>query len=217
MYLSKPCLLFVVFFACLLFLLPDCKAQIVADTSLNNVLTDTLRRKKAVVDTSTPATKLNHPYHPNPKRAGLFSALVPGLGQIYNRQYWKLPIVYAGVAAAGFFFVDNLQQYQSFRKAYIGRINNPYPSDEYVGIYDQTQLQQLQNDYNRYLNLTALFTGLGYALQVVDAITSAHLRNFDMSRDISLRIRPVASPQGIGMGLVMNFKYPGRSTYLLPR
>lgn len=196
--------LFVVLFVSLLFCLPECRAQIVPDTSLNNVLTDTVRRKKAVVDTSTPATKLYHPFQPNPKRAGLFSALIPGMGQLYNRQYWKLPIVYAGVAAAGYFFVDNLHQYQSFRSAYIGRLGNKF-TDEYVGIYDKDQLQQLQNDYNRYVNLTALFTGLGYMMQVVDAITSAHLRNFDISRDISLHVRPVATPQGIGMGLVMNF------------
>lgn len=206
MYFSRATRLFIVSFVLLLFCLPECRAQIVPDTTLNNVLTDTLRRKKAVVDTSTPATKLYHPFQPNPKRAGLFSALVPGLGQAYNRQYWKLPIVYAGVAVAGYFFVDNLHQYQSFRRAYISRISNNYPSDEYVGIYDDTQLQQLQNDYNRYVNLTALFTGVGYMMQVVDAIVSAHLRNFDISRDISLHVRPVFTPRGPGMGLVMNFK-----------
>jgi len=146
------------------------------------------------------------PFQPNPKKAGLYSAIVPGMGQLYNRQYWKVPVVYAGLAIAGYFFIDNLNNYQSYRKAYIGRINNPYPTDKYVNIYTTGQLQQLQNDYNKYLDMTVLFTTVGYALQVIDAITSAHLKNFDVSRDISLKIRPVATPIGIGMGLVMNMR-----------
>ena len=145
-------------------------------------------------------------YQPNPKKAGLYSALIPGLGQLYNHQYWKIPVIYAAVGVAGYFLVDNLTQYQNYRKAYIGRINNPYPTDQYVKQYTTDQLQQLQNDYNKYLDMTALFSVIGYALQVVDAITSAHLKNFDVSRDISLKIRPVATPTGIGMGLVMNMK-----------
>ncbi|MES2701497.1 MAG: DUF5683 domain-containing protein [Bacteroidota bacterium] len=196
---------FIVLLACIGGGAKKCAAQARPDTSLNNIVDDTVRRRKAVADTSTPAIKMR-PMDPNPKRAGLYSALLPGLGQIYNRQYWKLPIVYGGLAVAGYFFVDNLKQYQSFRKAYIGRINNPHPTDEYVDIYTPDQLHQLQDDYNRYLNLTALFTGLGYMLQVVDAITSAHLRNFDISRDISMRVTPVATPQGLGLGMVVNFK-----------
>ena len=85
-------------------------------------------------------------------------------------------------------------------------MNNPYPTDKYVGIYTIDQLQQLQNDYNKYLDLTVLFSSLGYALQVLDAITSAHLKNFDISRDISMKMTPVATPNSIGMGLVVNFK-----------
>jgi len=110
------------------------------------------------------------------------------------------------MAIAGYFFIDNLNNYQAYRKAYIGRVNNPYPTDKYVNIYTIDQLQQLQNDYNRFLDLTVLFSSLGYALQVLDAITSAHLKNFDISRDISMRVLPVATPNTVGIGLVMNFR-----------
>jgi hypothetical protein len=145
-------------------------------------------------------------FQPDPKRSGLYSALVPGLGQLYNRQYWKVPVIYAGLAVAGYFFMDNLTNYQSYRKAYIGRINNQYPTDKYVGIYSPEQLQQLQNDYNRYLNLTVLFTTVGYTLQVIEAITGAHLKNFDISRDISLQVAPAFRQSTAGMALVINFK-----------
>lgn len=194
-----------------------CMAQAVPDTSLNNIIRDTagqtkfaprgVRTKaKSTADSTPLIAKKKEPFQPNPKKAGLYSAIVPGLGQLYNRQYWKVPVVYAGLAVAGYFFIDNLNNYQDYRKAYIGRINNPYPTDKYVAIYTTDQLQQLQNDYNKYLDMTVLFSTVGFAMQVIDAITSAHLKNFDISRDISLKMRPVVTPFGPGLGLVMNMK-----------
>jgi hypothetical protein len=195
-----------------------CFAQAAPDTALNNITTDTARQKIAMpgavvkqslvkprVDATPLIAAKPKPFQPNPKKAGLYSALVPGLGQLYNRQYWKVPVVYVGLGVAGYFIIDNENNYQSYRKAYIGRINNNNPTDKYVGIYTQSQLQQLQNDYSRYLDLTVLLSALGYTLQVLDAITAAHLKNFDISRDISMHIAPVAMPNGVGLGLVMNF------------
>ena len=148
----------------------------------------------------------SHPFQPNPKKAGLYSSIIPGLGQFYNRQYWKIPIIYAGIAVAGYYITKNLNDYQSYRLAYIGRINNPYPTDKYVTTYpDINQLQQLQNDSKKYLDMTVLFTGLGYPLQVLDAVTSAHLANFDISRDISMHVYPQVTPNGAGLGLVFNY------------
>jgi Family of unknown function (DUF5683) len=175
-------------------------AQTVADTAARP-RRDTIHTEKAVVVPEKPK-----PFQPSPKKAGLYSSIVPGMGQLYNREYWKIPVVYVGIGVAGYFLANNLNKYQSYRRAYISRINNPYPTDQYVGRYDDAQLQQLQNDYSKYLDLTVLFSALGYALQVIDAVTSAHLKNFDISRDISLHVRPVVVPGGIGMGLVMNFK-----------
>ena len=198
----------------------NCIAQAVPDTSLNNIIRDdsALQAKQSrdtriseepvvpPADTNGEADTTDRPFQPNPKKAGLYSALLPGLGQLYNRQYWKLPVVYVGLAVAGYFFEDNLTKYNDYRTAYIGRINNPYPTDKYVKQYNTQQLQQLQDDYSKFLDLTALLSVVGYALQVMDAVTSAHLKNFDISRDISMKIRPVAMPNGIGLGLVMNMK-----------
>lgn len=149
-----------------------------------------------------------HPYQPNPKKSGMYAAIFPGLGQAYNHQYWKIPIVYAGFGIAGYFIVKNSTEYQSFRKAYIGRLPpNSNFTDEYVGIYDGAQLKQLQDERKKYLDMTVLFTGIGYFVQILDAITSAHLKNFDISRDISMHMQPVAMPyNGVGLALVMNFK-----------
>ena len=131
---------------------------------------------------------------------------MPGLGQLYNREYWKIPLVYVAMGVTAYVFINNYNNYHSYYTAYIGRINNPYPTDKYVTIYTTDQLNQLQNDYNRYLDLTVLVGTLEYAVQILDAITSAHLKNFDISRDISLRMLPVPTPVGLGLGLVINFK-----------
>ena len=150
-----------------------CAAQAVPDTSLNNIIRDTAGRKRSVPDTGVVAHPKSDagplfgikpkakPFQPDPKKAGLYSALLPGLGQIYNRQYWKLPLVYGGLGVAGYFFIHNLNNYQTYRKAYIGRINNNNPTDKYVGIYSESQLQQLQDDYNKYLDLTVLLSAIG--------------------------------------------------------
>jgi hypothetical protein len=178
--------------------------QAITDTGSNNNAHDTLLKTQPKTD---PAVLLKkQPFQPNPKRAGLYSAILPGLGQFYNRQYWKVPVVYAGLGVAGYFIANNLSNYQSYRKAYIGRINNPYPTDKYVNIYSASQLQQLQDEYKKYLDLSVLFTGVGYTLQILEAMTGAHLKNFDVSRDISMQFTPVAYPNGVGMGMVVNFK-----------
>jgi len=218
--------LFLLFIICLCAAIPT-HAQIVPDTSLNNIIADTLHQVKgtpsAQVDTTNiPAAKvMTHAdsvaaklilFQPIPKKSGLYSAILPGLGQLYNRQYWKIPVIYAGIAVAGYFFIDNINNYQDYRKAYVGRLNTTaVPTDKYVGIYTTSQLQQLQDDYNRYLDLTVLFAGLGYAVQILDAITFAHLKNFDISRDISMRLKPVVLPTGLGMGIVFSIKdHPSR-------
>jgi Family of unknown function (DUF5683) len=227
--LTRLLLMIVVFVVCLASS-QRCQAQIVPDTTYNDVTrdttgvkgpkagtwqvvnspatADTTKTNTAALPTDTiPVTPVKEgPFQPNPKKAGMYSAILPGLGQLYNKQYWKVPVVYAGLAVATYFIVENLTNYQSYRQAYVNRINNPNYIDQYTNIYSESQLDQLQNDYSKYLDITVLITGIGYALQILDAVTAAHLKNFDISRDISMKMRPVVFPSGAGVGLVMNFK-----------
>ena len=205
-------------------------AQAVPDTSLNSgVVPDSLADRKAaeleertkvkVIEESAASTgqaKDNiiikkGAFQPNPKKSALFSAILPGSGQLYNRQYWKTGLIYAGVGVAGYFLVDNTQKYRKYRKAYVERLSNPNYQDEFTGLWspDQTvtNLQTLQNTYKKYLDLTYLLTGVGYVLQVIDALAFAHLKNFDISQDLSMRLQPVTTPNGgAGLGLVVHFK-----------
>ena len=136
----------------------------------------------------------------------MYSALFPGAGQLYNRQYWKLPIIYAGLGVAAYFISSNLNDYNDYRKAYISSINNPNRTDKYANIYTSDQLNILQSQSEKFLDMTILFTGIGYIGQIMEAVAGAHLKNFDISEDISMRVRPMASPQGLGMGLVFCLK-----------
>ena len=193
----------------LLFLSATVYGQAVPDTSMKQPIPDSARAaQQAVLNLPNDAAGVKYipqPWQPNPKKAGLYSAILPGAGQLYNRQYWKIPIVYAGVGAAVYFIQFNSNKYQTYRKAYVASLEGR--SHEFDGIYDQAALKQLQDGYKRYLDMTVLFTALGYTLQVIDAVVFAHLKNFDVSRDLTLRMQPVAMPNnGAGLGLVLNFK-----------
>jgi hypothetical protein len=117
--------------------------------------------------------------------------------------------VYAGLGAAVYYYIENRNSYLDYRKAYVGRLiaqmNGTQPTDRFVTIYGTDQLKPLQDDFNRYMNISALLGGLGMALQIMDAVTSAHLKNFDISRDISMKVSPIAMPGSIGIGLVANY------------
>jgi hypothetical protein len=145
-------------------------------------------------------------FQPIPKKAIMYSAILPGLGQVYNRQYWKVPIIYAGMAAAFIAYDFNNSRYQQYKKAYIARIdNNPSTTDEFVGLYTDANLKTLQDSYKRFADMTILFTAVGFAIQSLDALTAAHLKNFDVSKDISFRFSPTVLPSG-QIGIAMIFK-----------
>lgn len=142
-----------------------------------------------------------------PKKTALFSAVIPGLGQFHNKHYWKIPVIYVLIGAAVYFVHDNSKNYNAFRQEYAGRLSN---DPNYVWQFPQYEnlstIQSAKDYYRRNLDLTFLLTGVGYTLQVIDAVVFAHLKGFDISEDISLNARPVLMPQGgLGIGLVMKF------------
>lgn len=171
----------------------------------------TAERQKARMATSVilpkstlpQAIDLKNQDYPNPKKAGLYAAILPGAGQVYNKQYWKLIVVYGAAAAAAYFINFNANQYQTYKRAYIAALEGK--QHEFSNIYSTAALKQLQDGYKKYLDMSVLFTSLGYTLQIMDAIVFAHLKNFDVSKDVSLRFQPVVDPNGVGMGLVMHF------------
>jgi hypothetical protein len=149
---------------------------------------------------------------PNPKRAAIYSAVCPGLGQIYNRKYWKTPIVFASVGVAAYFIVLNSSGYANTRNG-ITRLqdNNPSNDNEPILVRDYSfkKYDLLQNGatvedllrvkkyfrQNLDASIVALFAV--YILNIVDANVDAHLSGFNMTDDLS--IVPIANQNGIGI------------------
>ena len=141
-----------------------------------------------------------------PKKTALFSAVVPGLGQFHNKQYWKIPVIYGLIGVSVYFLNDNIKNYNAFRREAAGRVSLDPNFESKFPNYNDQQVKDAQDYYRRNLDLTALLTAVGYTLQVIDAVVFAHLKGFDISDDISLNLRPVLMPQGgAGFGLVMKF------------
>ena len=141
----------------------------------------------------------------SPKKAAILSAALPGLGQIYNKKYWKAAIIYAGLLTSAYYINDNNNRYKQYKEAYIIRIdNNPNTTDNYVGEYSSGDLLILKDFYRRNREISILcFVGT-YILNIVDASVDAHLFDYDISDDISLHITPVSTKDFNGLTLSLN-------------
>ena len=130
------------------------------------------------------------------KRAAIFSAALPGLGQAYNSKYWKIPIIYAGFGVIGYFIYTNNDQYQVYKEAYIYVANGEtYEIDNpYVGKYTQSQLQQGMDYYRRNRDLSIIIAGLWYTLNILEAYVDAHFFTYDISEDLSMHLGPAVTP-----------------------
>ncbi|MBC8265453.1 MAG: hypothetical protein H8E84_00630 [Flavobacteriales bacterium] len=150
------------------------------------------------------AQDLSKPIH-SPKKAALLSAVLPGLGQIYNKKYWKVPIIYGGLLTSAYYINDNNIQYQQYKKAYLLRIdNNPNTIDDFVSDYSSRDLLILKDFYRRNREISILiFTGV-YILNIVDASVDAHLFYYDVSNDISLHFLPISTAHFNGFSLTIN-------------
>lgn len=127
----------------------------------------------------------------SPKKAALLSTLLPGAGQVYNKKYWKLPIIYGGAAGLAYSFQFNQSRYIKYRDAYKYRIDNDASTtDNYIGVYSDENLNTLQKYYHRYRDLTVIGFAALYALNIIDASVDAHLSTFDVSDNLSMKIEP---------------------------
>jgi len=164
----------------------------------------------------------------SPHKASFYAAILPGLGQIYNKKYWKLPILYGGIAASGYAIHFNSKYYKKYRSAYRDFIiqdpgNKSYlefippglsESDVIGGPYEgwfEEALERKKQYYKRYRDLSYFIMVGVYIVQIVDAAVDAHFYNFSISDDLSLRVNPtiMESSHGDygGVGIQLNFKF----------
>lgn len=142
-------------------------------------------------------------YYHSPKKATILSAILPGAGQVYNKKYWKVPILYGGIAVTGYFLSDNLKNIKNYKEDYIAETDGDPNTINNSGFGDE-QLLNLIDTYKSWRDLSYISFAVIYALNIIDANVDAHLFYFDVSDDISLNIMPYISPfrsQGAGVSL----------------
>jgi len=151
----------------------------------------------------------------SPKTATILSAVLPGAGQVYNGKWWKVPFVYAGLGTTTYFIIDNSKNYQSFRSAYLDRLEDP---TIHVGtdleFYSADNLRTISDQYRRRRDLSIIGTALVYVLNVIDANVDGHLCHFDVDRgDLSLNLRTgsfgglALGPVRPSLGLSLNWQF----------
>ncbi len=200
--------------------LPEIKVIKEVGDTLRPVVKDVLRPDELAElensEDSIPVTIITDPGLPVPKKAAIYSLLLPSLGQIYNRDYWKLPFVYAGLGAAAYTIHWNTLRYNDYLKPYLAsvdpetgdpvKIKDPDTGklvvkkefDVYVRGDDRIakatvdQLKRGKTFYRRYREYGFVILGLVYALTAVEANVAAHLKNFNanMNEDLTLRFEP---------------------------
>jgi hypothetical protein len=148
------------------------------------------------------------------KKAVIFSAVLPGAGQVYNhlampkgqkKAFWKVPLIYAGLGAAGYFLVQNNTLKKDLRAEYDSRQDGNVPSEQFQQ-YDDAGILQLYAIHRTRRDLSILALGVVYILNVVDAGVEAHFVHFDVSDNLSMSFHPVLMPNySPGLGLRLNF------------
>ncbi|MEI7502294.1 MAG: DUF5683 domain-containing protein [Paludibacter sp.] len=172
---------------------------LVKDTLTNQPVVIVKEQNVALLDT----TKLKA-FKPDPMRVVWMATILPGYGQILNKKYWKLPIVYGGFLGFAYAISMNSSRYTTYMTAYrdiidtdpttvsyIAIIPKGYTIDNYGGISGYTRiLKSAEENYRRYRDLS-IITAIGYyAITIVDAYVDAQLYDFDISPDLSMRFQP---------------------------
>lgn len=145
----------------------------------------------------------------SPLKAAIYSAILPGLGQVYNKKYWKLPILYAGIATDLYFIHLDHQQFKLFQGYLDNRLDSIF-TDPYVNIYQNNDLLTIQTYYQKYYNLSVIIAGGIYAINIIDAIVDAHLYYFNVDKTTTAELYPAIIPVGSfpvpGIGISFTLK-----------
>ncbi|MFE3846800.1 DUF5683 domain-containing protein [Flavobacterium sp. LB3P45] len=183
----------IIFIALFLFIAGNTTVFAQTETEAVLVAKDTLKSNN--IDPLTPA------------KAAFYSAVLPGLGQAYNKKYWKIPLVYGAIGTSLYFYIDNNKKYHQYRDAYKRRLEG-YTDDNYAYL-DKARLIAGQKFYQRNRDLSALVTLAFYALNIIDANVDAALLQFNVGENLS--VRPIIYPNDVtlktNVSLTLNYHF----------
>ncbi|AEI51897.1 hypothetical protein Runsl_5607 [Runella slithyformis DSM 19594] len=181
---------------------------------IDTLRADSLKKVQALKDTLSkvinPTPKVKH----SPRKAAMYSLAVPSLGQAYNKQYWKMPFVYAGFGTVIYFIRYFNIRYKDYLTPYIASFNPTtgaalrteapvyIRSQQITRTLTIDQITKGKDFYRRYRDLNIIMLTAVWALNVVEANVSAHLKTFDMSEDISFRVQPDAGYTAFTGGII---------------
>ena len=178
-------------------------ARIILADSTTSVVVDSGRVVKPKRDWST--------WRPNPQRALWLALVLPGAGQIYNRKYWKLPIFYGGFMGCLYALSWNNTMYKDYSQTYLDIMDSDPNTASYnkflhmgVEITDSNKARYVElfknrkDKYRRWRDMSIIAMVMVYALSVVDAYVDAELSEFDISKDLSLKVQPAVIPSQLG-------------------
>lgn len=220
-------LFFILFFLCLsalLFAQQDTTKPAKPTRSLfrkNNEIQLKDTTKKVITDTSTKASKPKH----DPRKATFRSAVLPGWGQAYNHEYWKIPIVYGALAIPGSLYIYNSKYYKLMKFGYEARYLADVKGNDSLLQYISPKVkypdgtpfqistyQSYRNSFKRNKDYSLLYFLILWGVNVADATVFGHLKDFDVSDDLSLEVNPsyLPSTKSTGVSFVLSFKDPVR-------
>lgn len=183
----------IIFIAILLFMCGN--SAVFSQTKNDAVLVANDTLKSIDIDPLTPA------------KAAFYSAILPGLGQAYNKQYWKIPIVYGAIGTSLYFYSDSSKKYHQYRDAYKRRLEG-YTDDKFSYL-DNSRLIVGQKFYQRNRDLSALVALAFYVLNIVEANVGASLKQFNVNENLS--VRPMVYPNDVtfktNVGLTLNYNF----------
>ena len=169
--------------------------------------TDTLSTKRDTTELTSYATRYD------PRKAILFAAILPGLGQVYNKKYWKIPLVYGGIAATGYAINFYNTGYKKYKNQLFynletnpGNENAQHPESKFT----TSQLRTITNKYRRERDFMIIIMAGVYILQLVDAHVDAHLKEFDLNPNLHVRLEPTWENDiimGQTKGIALKFRF----------
>lgn len=164
--------------------------------------------KEETVLIAKDTTKLQEIDPLRPAKAAFYSAVLPGLGQAYNKKYWKIPLVYGAIGTSLYFYTDNNKKYHEARDEYKRRLEGYERSEKFAKL-DDSRLIAAQKFYQRNRDLSSLFVVGFYVLNIIDANVDAALTQFNVNERLSLR--PEIYPSDVtftpNVGLTFNYNF----------
>lgn len=160
---------------------------------------DSIRQKKIV----------NKAIYSSARKATIMSACLPGLGQIYNRKYWKAPVIYVALGGIGYWGVTNHVKYKYYSDN-LRYANDDDPNTINSTLYSNDQLITQKRYYRKYRDYAIIVGALVYLVNIIDANVDAHLKTFDVSDDLSLQFKPYSTfdyNNNLQAGLTLKLKF----------